>query len=445
MTQPTNPASPSGAGAASGQSQNASKKTYPYRFGEVGIMIGLLKREQVKTSLKRQSELKIQSKEQLIGQIMVECGWISDREVDAILVAQKRFRAEQQKRSGGTQSSSATSRTSPPKSSRKATQQLGSFELLQKLGEGSMGTVYKALDTEKDRVVALKVLSRSLANDAEFLERFRREIKTVEGLNHPNIVAYHGSGSAGGHRYLAMEFVNGESLYMQLKRNGRLQEKEALRIARDIASALDHAHGQALIHRDIKPENVLMARDGAVKVTDFGLAKSQEDTSKLTAVGLSIGTPHYLSPEQAMGAQEVDHRADMYSLGATLYHLLTGQVPFDHQSSTKVMVMHVQEPPPDPRSLQPSVSRGAAKLTLRLMSKAPGDRFAETKDLIATLDGLISGKPVEIAANQAAAASASSGGFMDLLKAPIRLTQSCLGRAGIFLAIIGALSYIIFQ
>ncbi|MCK6470498.1 MAG: serine/threonine protein kinase [Planctomycetes bacterium] len=366
-----------------------SASTYPYRFGEVGVMMGVINRDQVRDSLQIQRELDGKSKHELIGTLMIQKGWLNQRQVAAILVAQKRYRKQQADSAPSGQGAEDTDQAGGK------VEKLGHFELLKRVGEGSMGAVFRARNTQNDQIVALKVLPKNLASDQEFLERFKREVKTLEQLSHPNIVAFHGSGQLGGYWYLAMEFVYGESLSLRLQREKHLPETEGLRIACDIARALAHAHGKALIHRDIKPENVLIAQDGAVKVTDFGLAKSQEDSSKLTAVGLSIGTPYYLSPEQAIGSESVDHRADLYSLGVTLFHLLTGRVPFDDQSSTRVMVMHVQQPPPDPRSINGAISRSTAQFILRLMSKDPVMRPQTANEVVEILQKLMRGEQLE--------------------------------------------------
>ncbi len=418
----------------------AGRTTYPYRFGEVGIMMGVLDRDKVKESLNLQLDLKNKQKAEMIGQIMISKGWLDQKTVDAILVAQKRFRAKQE--AGGGSSHASAQSTEGKKVKRSSKKKLGPYELRKKLGEGSMGAVFEAFDTESKRIVALKVLPKDLAGDREFLERFKREVKTMAALSHPNIVSFYESGQASGYWYLTMEYIEGGSLYGRLKQKGRMPEKEALRIVSEIAKALAYAHQQALIHRDIKPENILFSLDGTVKVTDFGLAKQQEDTSKLTAVGMSIGTPHYLSPEQAMGSDKVDHRADLYSLGATLFHLLTGKVPFDHVSSTRVMVMHVQDPPPDPRSIVPSISRAASKLVLRLMSKNPDGRFESATELLAAIEKVRKGGQLS--------AGSSTDGIEGVdsnkrgKKSLMRYANGCLGRAGLFaLAIAALLAYFI--
>src|SRR3990172_2471645 len=179
-----------------------------------------------------------------------------------------------------------------------------------------MGAVYKAREPLTGRLIALKVLNRSLASDPRLLERFQREARMVGALNHPHIVAAYGSGEAGGQPYLAMEFVDGESARARLKRLGRLPEAEAVTLVKAVAEGLAHAHAEGMVHRDVKPDNVLLGKDGAVKLADLGLAKSIEDDQRLTRTGTAMGTPHYISPEQARGESQLDGRTDIYSLGA---------------------------------------------------------------------------------------------------------------------------------
>jgi hypothetical protein len=269
----------------------------------------------------------------------------------------------------------------------------GQFDLIRRIGEGSMGALFETWNTQHQLRMALKVLPKKLAVDKEFFTRFKREINTLSNLNHPNIVRFFGAGEMQGYTYYCMEFIDGESLQMRIDREGRLPQKESLRICGDIARALAHAHSKGVIHRDIKPENVLLSRKGEVKVTDFGLAKTRDEESQLTVAGTSIGTPYYLSPEQAMGLTTIDHRADLYSLGVTMYHLLTGRLPFDAKSSTEVMMMHVKAQPPDPRTINPGLARGLSQVILRLMEKNPANRFSSADSIVEVVDLLLNAKP----------------------------------------------------
>ncbi|MBI3828779.1 MAG: serine/threonine protein kinase, partial [Planctomycetes bacterium] len=352
--------------ATTAPQDGASQRTvYPYRFGEVGVLMGLLDRDKVREALTTQKSRKLEGKNPLVGEIMVERGWITPRQVAAILVAQKRYRSDSQapqaglagltgspqaapapapapaaapapkrnserhiaaaapKKSSERRIPAAAPSSAPAAPAQAQRQKLGEFELIRKLGEGAMGQVFEAFSSEKNRNIALKILPRQLAQDQEFVERFKREIKLMGALNHPHIVELYDAGVAGGYYYYAMEFVDGETLDKRLKRDGKMAEKDALRIGREMALGLAHAHAKGMIHRDIKPENIMLTKTGMVKITDFGLAKPTEDKQHLTAAGFSIGTPFYISPEQALGKERIDHRADLYGLGAAIFHLLT--------------------------------------------------------------------------------------------------------------------------
>ncbi|MCY3020686.1 MAG: serine/threonine-protein kinase, partial [Planctomycetota bacterium] len=218
--------------------------------------------------------------------------------------------------------------------------QLGNYKLLRKLGEGGMGAVYLAEDTLVQRKVALKVLGKRYAGDAAFLKRFRREAQATGKLNHVNIVSAYTVGEDFGHHYYAMEYCEGETLSATLMRQHFLPWDRALEIVAQVARGLQHAHEHGFIHRDIKPANIIIAADGVAKILDLGLSKSIVDgeQSFATQTGVALGTPHYLAPEQARGDKHLDGRADIYSLGATLYHLVTGQTPFEGDTGAAIML-----------------------------------------------------------------------------------------------------------
>ena len=291
------------------------------------------------------------------------------------------------------------------------------YEIQAKLGEGGMGAVFKARQVSLDRIVALKVLAPKLATDASFVSRFLREARATAKLNHPNIVAGIGVGSAGGYHYFAMEFIEGESLKKRLEANGCLPEAEVLRIGAAMASALAHAHAAGIVHRDVKPDNIMMARDGTPKLADLGLAKAEnvEDAS-LTQAGTALGTPHYMAPEQAAGEGEIDGRADTYSLGCTLYHLATGHTPFQAKTSAAIMVKHLNDQMPHPRTLRPDLSDGFCLILSRMVARDREDRYADLNDAAADMEAVARGgapscRPLPAAKNkfQAAPAAALAG------------------------------------
>ncbi len=248
------------------------------------------------------------------------------------------------------------------------------FEILERLGVGGMGVVYRARQTAMDRVVALKVLRDELAREEEYLRRFLREARLAGRLRHANIVSALDCGNAGGRFFMIMEFVEGEPLDRVLKRRGVLPEAEALEIARGIAEALQHAWYHKVIHRDLKPQNVLLTREGIPKVCDFGLCRDVRDLPHLTSLGLIHCTPEYSSPEQARGEKDIDVRADLYSLGITLYEMLTGTIPYQAGDPATLMVMHAMERPRPPAERNSAISNGANQLVLDLIEKAREER-----------------------------------------------------------------------
>ena len=268
---------------------------------------------------------------------------------------------------------------------------LGQFELLERIGAGAMGTVYRAWQNTMDRPVAVKVLRGELLRDAAVVKRFYREARAVARLSHPNIITvFLVAECDDGAPYIVMEMVEGPSLAQRLEADGRLEPGRAVRIATQIAAALAEAHAASVVHRDLKPENILLApRRGqaeAVKVLDFGIAKllASGTESHLTSTGALFGTPHYISPEQASGA-EIDHRADLYSLGVILYRMLTGRLPFEGSTGMSVVLKHLHEVPMAPRELAPEMPPALEEVVLRAMAKDPAERFQTADDMAAAL------------------------------------------------------------
>jgi serine/threonine protein kinase len=263
---------------------------------------------------------------------------------------------------------------------------LGEFEILDRLGQGGMGAVYKARQTSLRRTVALKTLQAALADDVEYIARFQQEAVAAAGLNHPNLVQVYSAGESEGLHWFAMEYVEGESAKVRLKRKGRLDPLEAIAIAIHVATALEYGWRKAaLIHRDIKPDNIFLSSDGEVKLGDLGLAKSSGQTQGLTMTGASMGTPHYISPEQVEAMKDVDFRADIYSLGCTLFHLLSGQAPFDGNNAVAIMMKHVHAPVPDLRSAWPECPIELSTVVKRMMQKHPADRQQSYEEVNADL------------------------------------------------------------
>ncbi|MEO6055483.1 MAG: serine/threonine-protein kinase [Gemmatimonadales bacterium] len=256
------------------------------------------------------------------------------------------------------------------------------------LGRGGMATVYLARDLRHDRLVALKLLHPELAQ-ALGPERFVREIKLAARLQHPHILPLFDSGTAGGMPYYAMPYVEGESLRARMARERQLGLEDALRITREVAAALDHAHTQGIVHRDIKPENVLLTRDGSALVADFGIARAVDAASgeKLTETGLALGTPAYMSPEQAAGDGGLDGRGDIYALGCVCYEMLAGQPPFTGPTAQAILARHSVDPVPSLRTVRSTVPEAVERAITKALAKVPADRFATAGEFVQALGG----------------------------------------------------------
>ena len=250
------------------------------------------------------------------------------------------------------------------------------YTVEREVGRGGMATVYLAHDLKHDRQVALKVLHPELAASLG-PERFLREIKVAARLNHPHIVPLHDSGQAGDLLYYVMPYVDGESLRQRLIREKRLPLDEALEIARDVAAALDYAHRQGVVHRDIKPENVMM-HEGEALVTDFGIAKAVTAAANenLTQTGSAVGTPAYMSPEQAAGESELDGRSDVYSLGCMVYEMLSGSAPFTGSTAQAVITKRFTETPPSIRAARANIPEAVDTAVTRSLARVPAERYA---------------------------------------------------------------------
>ena len=279
-------------------------------------------------------------------------------------------------------------------SAAKGRQKLGRFELNGLLGTGGFGTVYRARDPELDRFVALKVPRPHQLEAPELLDRFLREARSVAQLRHPGIVPVFEVGQADDIPFLVSQLVPGVSLADELSRR-RLSPREAAQLLVAIADALAYAHQQGIIHRDVKPSNILLGEDGTPYLTDFGLAKRETGEITMTQDGQVLGTPAYMSPEQARGeSHRVDGRSDVYSLGVILYHALTGELPF---RGTQRMMLHqvLNDEPRPPRRLNDRIPRDLETVCLQAMAKEPNRRYASAADLAADLRRFLAGQPVK--------------------------------------------------
>ena len=352
-------------------------------FSELAVERGFCKPRHIVEAVREQNRLKEEEGiQRSLKEILLERGVLSPTQVEEIETA------------------------------RRGAKILAGFEVLEKVGQGAMGVVFKARQIALDRIVALKVLSPKLARDASFKERFLREARFSAKLNHLNVISGIDCGEEHGYLYFAMEFVHGRTTGEMLKERGRLSVEDAVKIVRQVADALQYAHSFNLVHRDVKPDNVMVDADGTAKLCDLGLATLKrtergerwgdrdddngDGDGSATKAGRVVGTPFYLSPEQAKGAENIDCRCDIYSLGATLYHYLAGRPPFEGRSR-EVMRQHVKSEAPSICELNAEVPVVLGQILSKMMAKDPAERYADPEELIADLDAAVEGREVTAA------------------------------------------------
>lgn len=288
----------------------------------------------------------------------------------------------------------------------KTKQQIPGFQILAKLGAGANATVYKAKQISLDRVVAIKVLPKSSVRDPEYIERFFAEGRAAGRLNHSNIVGALDVGRSGEWAYFVMEYVEGQTVYDELMENIRYDEEDAVKIMVGVADGLEHAHKAGLIHRDIKPQNIVLTKEGVPKIADMGLAREMPTEGEVDQamaeeatrdanqkkVNIAVGSPNYMSPEQIRNRPDLDFRADLYSFGATLYYMVTGQVPFDAPTAIGVLKKHLREPLVNPEEINPHISEGLAAVIKVCMKKSAHERYDTTSDLVADMRAIEMGE-----------------------------------------------------
>ena len=257
------------------------------------------------------------------------------------------------------------------------------YEILEKIGNGGMATVYKAKCHVLNRYVAVKVLKEEFTTDEEFIRRFNVEAQSAAGLTHPNIVSVYDVGHEDGIYYIVMELIQGKTLKQIINEDGALPWKWSVNIAIQIASALEAAHKNNIVHRDIKPHNIIITEDGVAKVTDFGIAKAVSN-STITAFGTTIGSVHYFSPEHARGGF-TDAKSDLYSLGVVMYEMLTGRVPFDADTPVSIALKHMQEKAVEPIKLNPSIPFAVNQIIVKAMQKEPSMRYQSATEMLKDL------------------------------------------------------------
>lgn len=259
----------------------------------------------------------------------------------------------------------------------------GRYEVLKRVGSGGMADVYMAKDHKLNRNVAVKVLKSEYVEDEKFLKKFETEAQAVARLSHPNIVNIYDVGMEDGINYIVMELAEGITLKEYIRKKGYLSPKETVEISTQIASAISHAHKNHIIHRDIKPQNILVSDTGIIKVTDFGIAKATSSNT-VTSTATAMGSVHYISPEQAKG-RFCDEKSDIYSLGITMYEMVTGHVPFDHENGVTIALMHLQNEITPPSQIRDGIPDSLEKIILKCTMKKPEERYQTADDLIADL------------------------------------------------------------
>ena len=267
---------------------------------------------------------------------------------------------------------------------------VGGFEVIEKIGSGVMGDVYKAKQLSMDRVVALKVLAPRFAKDAAYVERFIAEARTVGAIGHPNLVQVYDAGEQDGNYYFAMEFIDGPTMQELIEKNGSVMPKQAATYARDVAKALVAAERAGVVHRDIKPANVMVTSHDIAKLCDLGLAK-KATAAPGTANASVVGTPYYMPPEQGRG-EEVDGRSDIYALGATMYHMLTGKTPFTAPTPTGVIMAHATDVLVPPHKVDMTIPRSLSAIVMKMMMKSPADRYQTAAELVEDLETFLAGR-----------------------------------------------------
>ncbi len=374
-------------------------------LGKLVIERGLATSDDIQSCVQLQREVSLESSvagesetpnQRSLAQVMVDEGIVTQKQID-------RIRPEVEEQSGK--------------------RQIPGYQILERLGAGAMATVYKARQLSLDRMVAVKVLPRKHTNNEDFVRRFFAEGKAAAKLNHPNIVGAIDVGQAGETYYFVMEYVEGRSVFEDIQDKGPYSESDAIKLAIDVAKALEHAHKAGFIHRDVKPKNIMLTNDDIAKLADMGLARAVSDREAAEAeAGKAFGTPYYISPEQIKGDVNVDKRADIYSLGCTLYHMVTGRVPFDGPNPSAVMRKHLNTDLTPVDHINHNLTKGLAEIIEVCMAKSRKQRYDSAGDLLQDLQAVQKGETPPLAhklfdLSQLSALN-HSGGAMEIVTLP---------------------------
>ncbi|MHC5075028.1 MAG: serine/threonine protein kinase [Planctomycetota bacterium] len=343
-----------------------NETNYDSIFGRLALDQGLCTEEELKLSLDKIRE-QLKDNPIQLQDIMIELGYLTKSQAKRL-------------KTNITQSKAAA-------------HQIPGYKILGKLGSGAMAIVYKAKQLSLNRTVAVKILPKRFSENPQYVERFYKEGQAAAKLNHNNIVQAIDVGEAGGYHYFAMEYVEGKTLYDDLAKGNIFSEKDSLEIIIQIAEALKHAHERGLIHRDIKPKNIMIDKEGVVKLADMGLARETADieTAK-TEAGKAYGTPYYIAPEQIRGEIDIDGRVDLYALGGTFYHMVTGRVPFKAENPAEVMKKHLREELTPPDHINTELSAGVSEVIEIMMAKKKENRYTTADELLVDLYALREGQ-----------------------------------------------------
>jgi len=343
-----------------------SETNYDTVFGKMAIDQGLCTDKELQQSLE-ELQSRSSANPAILKDLMVELGYITESQAERLGTGIKESKA--------------------------AAHQIPGYKIVGKLGAGAMAVVYKARQLSLNRMVAIKILPKRFTENPEYVERFYKEGQAAGRLNHPNIVQAIDVGEAGGYHYFVMEYVEGKTIADDLSAGKVFEENEALDMIIQVANALGHAHALSLIHRDIKPKNIMINNSGAIKLADMGLARATTDIEAAQSEqGKAYGTPYYIAPEQIRGKIDIDGRADIYGLGATLYHMLTGRVPFMAEDSADVMRKHLREKLIPPDHINTLLSAGVSEVIEIMMAKKKENRYNDIEELLVDLNALREGQ-----------------------------------------------------
>jgi eukaryotic-like serine/threonine-protein kinase len=341
-----------------------SETSYDTVFGKMAVDQGLCTNRELRNSVKELQERR-KINPLMLQELLIELGFITATQ------------AERLKRS--------------IRDNKAAIHQIPGYKILGKVGAGAMAFVYKAKQLSLNRTVAIKVLPRRFTENPEYVQRFYKEGQAAGKLNHPNIVQAIDVSEAGGYHYFVMEFVEGKTIADDIA-EGPFGEKEAIDVIIQVTHALAHAHSHGLVHRDVKPKNIMINQQGVVKLADMGLARETTDIEAAQSeAGKAYGTPYYIAPEQIRGKIDIDGRADIYGLGATFYHMVTGQVPFTGDDSSEIMKKHLREKLIPPDHINTLLSAGVSEVIEIMMAKRREDRYTNVEELLVDLEALRDG------------------------------------------------------